>query len=381
MINKRKLIQLIVANNPSENSFYDLKQNLDIKSVKGKASLLKHVTALSNSNPFNNSFLIYGIADESKKIIGIEYMDDSNIQNLLKSNLDNCPEILFDNVYFPELEKGRYIGLLTISPQVKICRFKKSIWKIPKFSVYKRQGSQSAPISESDYQIENLNEKLVKDIENNSKVTLSTLLNDTLEFYKDTIESYHPNHTVYNDQYVICYSGWREDRDPPNWSEVTVKLINESVDLFFSATKSLSIETSGSQFKIIEYAWIWFRGKGELLPLEETVLNFIDNGEYTISKRCIFTIPQIDPMSVKDIENDYFRLTKKRQSNTRLTSDELNIGEGISSELMICIMNGFQEAKKMFDDLCPFLDGAAAECHSEAKRILDMCYKNSLIKV
>ena len=55
MINKRLLIKNLLAHN-DENSFYDKKRKIDISQKEGKAKFLKHICALSNSNPKNNSY-------------------------------------------------------------------------------------------------------------------------------------------------------------------------------------------------------------------------------------------------------------------------------------------------------------------------------------
>ena len=66
MLNKLILIKNLLAQS-DENSFYDKKQKISLSSKEGKAKFLKHVCALSNSNPENNSYLIIGIEDETNK--------------------------------------------------------------------------------------------------------------------------------------------------------------------------------------------------------------------------------------------------------------------------------------------------------------------------
>ena len=82
MINKRLLIKSLLSKN-DENSFYDKKQKLSLQSREGKAKFVKHVCALSNSNPDNNSYIVIGVQDEENKIIGVDFFDDSKIQNLV----------------------------------------------------------------------------------------------------------------------------------------------------------------------------------------------------------------------------------------------------------------------------------------------------------
>ena len=81
MINKRLLIKNLLAHN-DENSFYDKKRKIDISHKEGKAKFLKHICALSNSNPKNNSYIVIGVEDEDNNIVGVDFFDDSKIQNL-----------------------------------------------------------------------------------------------------------------------------------------------------------------------------------------------------------------------------------------------------------------------------------------------------------
>ena len=102
MINKRLLIKNLLAHN-DESSFYDKKRKIDLGSKEGKAKFLKHVCALSNSNPKNNSFIVVGVEDEANTISGVDFFDDSKIQNLINAYLTNPPIITYENVPFPNL--------------------------------------------------------------------------------------------------------------------------------------------------------------------------------------------------------------------------------------------------------------------------------------
>lgn len=66
MINKRLLIKNLLSHN-DENSFYDKKQKLSLHNKEGKAKFIKHICALSNSNPTNNSYVVIGIEDGETK--------------------------------------------------------------------------------------------------------------------------------------------------------------------------------------------------------------------------------------------------------------------------------------------------------------------------
>ncbi|HET8884844.1 MAG TPA: ATP-binding protein, partial [Salinimicrobium sp.] len=121
MINKRLLIKNLLAHN-SENSFYDKKRVIDINGKIGKAKFLKHVCALANSNPQNNSYIVIGVEDEDNSITGIDFFDDSKIQNLVNAYIENPPRVIYENIPFPHLPENLVVGLITIRPNgVQIC--------------------------------------------------------------------------------------------------------------------------------------------------------------------------------------------------------------------------------------------------------------------
>jgi len=72
MINKRLLIKSLLAHN-DENSFYDKKRQLNLSQREGKAKFLKHICALSNSNPKNNSYIVVGVDDGDNGIRGLDF--------------------------------------------------------------------------------------------------------------------------------------------------------------------------------------------------------------------------------------------------------------------------------------------------------------------
>ena len=82
MINKRLLIKNLLAHN-DESSFYDKKRQLNLHTREGKGKFLKHICALSNSNPTNNSYIVVGVEDQDNEIVGDDFFDDSRIQNLV----------------------------------------------------------------------------------------------------------------------------------------------------------------------------------------------------------------------------------------------------------------------------------------------------------
>ena len=187
MINKRLLVKNLLAHN-NENSFYDKKRQLNLHTKEGKGKFLKHICALSNSNPFNNSYIVVGVEDDDNEIVGDDFFDDSRIQNLVNAYLENPPKITYDNIAFPNLPKERVVGLVTIKPKNKISFFKKNIYTILINSTFIRIGSNTVP-TEEKIAFSKSNVASVISIENNSRNSIAHTLESVLDFitvrYKD----------------------------------------------------------------------------------------------------------------------------------------------------------------------------------------------------
>jgi predicted HTH transcriptional regulator len=74
--------------------------------MKGKSKLLKHICALSNSNPYNESFLIVGVSNNNT-LIGVDFIDDSKVQDLNQAYFENAPVVKDENIAFPTIEKDK----------------------------------------------------------------------------------------------------------------------------------------------------------------------------------------------------------------------------------------------------------------------------------
>ena len=144
MINKRLLIKNLLSQN-DENTFYDKKRKLSLENKEGKAKFLKHICALSNSNPNNNSYIVVGIEDQTNEILGVDFYDDSRIQDLVNACLKNPPAIRYENISFPHIEVHKVVGLVTIFANHLETSFKKNYWKYLKGTSFYRIGSNSTP--------------------------------------------------------------------------------------------------------------------------------------------------------------------------------------------------------------------------------------------
>ena len=88
--------------------------------------------------PKNNSFIVVGVEDEANSISGVDFFDDSKIQNLINAYLSHPPVIQYENIPFPHLDDDKVVGLVTIRPKgpQEITSLRKNIWKSCKVLVF-----------------------------------------------------------------------------------------------------------------------------------------------------------------------------------------------------------------------------------------------------
>ena len=387
MVNKRKLIELILSTNYSENTYFDIKEAICLSSVSQKGKLLKHICALSNSNPNNDSFLIFGVEDETLNYKGVEYRDDSIVQNLVFEYLDNPPRILYENVVFPELQERngsqKFIGLLTIYENGIFCKFKKNIWKIRKEQSFGRLGSQTRPIREQDWRLDTSNVGVVSELERMAATKLEDIVNGIFRFYQKVGESYAPHHVVLHDIYVVCYSGWVDKiNDESFLSEANIELIGENVQLFYSACEHIQISTSDNKIEIVKYVCLHFNEEMHYFPFESKAIVFSPASGYEINDRFIFNLPKISKREAASIVQRYKKVHKKigdGLSLNELTQEEdMKLGL-YCDELLVSFFNGNKEAGTLFENyLHGQYDGAVAESYTDARDILEACRREKI---
>ena len=205
MLNKRLLIKNLLAHN-DENSFYDKKLRLYLSEKEGKAKFLKHVCALSNSNPYNNSYIVVGIEDQDNNIVGVDFFDDSKIQNLVNAYLLNSPIVSYENIAFPHLPIGKVVDLVTVHPNNNgVCTLSKNIWKYFAGTHFYRDGSISKPKADAEDLID-LNSKTVFAIENHSQNNIKLTLDGVFDFI-NSHDNYKPTYKVFKEYFVVCWAG------------------------------------------------------------------------------------------------------------------------------------------------------------------------------
>ncbi|WP_428224203.1 ATP-binding protein [Flavobacterium sp.] len=354
MINKRLLIKNLLAHN-DENSFYDKKRQLNLHNREGKAKFLKHICALSNSNPNNNSYIVVGVEDESNEIVGDDFFDDSRIQNLVNAFLENPPKIQYENIPFPQLPKEKVVGLVTIKPNHKVSYFKKGIHTIETGTTFKRVGSNTVPTLEKIGHSK-LNTQTVISIENNSRNSIEHTLEGVLDFMNIRHKDMETQYKVFKELFIICWAGNKKTlRGATFYSRVDIELINEQIKLFYSAQDEVIIDFCDSIFTITEYIQLGLNDKTSYYPLEKVSISFFDNGYYKMENEILFEPPQYNKKLLHHIYNTNKSLLEKLSRNTALTERDFKDLENLPHTLMLCYLNGFENAKQRLIDSKPYL--------------------------
>lgn len=369
MINKRLLIKNLLAHN-SENSFYDKKRQINLSEKEGKAKFLKHICALANSNANNNSFMVIGVEDEDNKIQGVDFFDDSKIQNLINAYLENPPLVAYENIPFPHLPDDLVVGLVTIRPNKgRTCSLRKGIWKYPAGSIFLREGSISIS-AEFARGTQSDNAEIVSSIEAHSQNNIGMTLDGVFDFMRKH-DNLSPVYKVFKEYFVVCWSGKKkEQKGKTYFSRVDIELINEQVKLFYSELDEVSIEISEDLFTILEYVRLGLNDRFHYYPLEEVKIYFKDNATYEIKTNVLFEPPQFEKKTLYHIYNSNIALINKLKLNLNLTSEEEKDLYNLPATYLLCYFNGFNEALERLED-------SKEELKKYDKRIYQQ-YKESL---
>jgi hypothetical protein len=344
MINKRLLIKNLLAHN-SESSFYDKKRQLNLHSREGKGKFLKHICALSNANPSNNSYIVVGVEDADNEIIGEDFFDDSHLQNLVNVFLENPPKIQYENVPFPNLPKDKVVGLVTIRPKNGLSSFKKNIYTIAATTIFVRNGSNSIPL-EGTFIRNTQNKEIVLSIEKNSRNSVGYTLDGVIDFMNNRHQDMASKYKVFKELYVICWAGNpKKVKDKTYLSRVDIELINEQVKLFYSSQDEVTIDYDEDRFTITEYIPLGINDTTSYYPLEEQNIYFFENGYYKIEKKMLFEPPKYNKKMLQHIYKSTIALLSKLNNTIKLSQKEYDAVLQIPSLLMICHLNGFEEAK------------------------------------
>ncbi|MFD2517255.1 ATP-binding protein [Salinimicrobium flavum] len=349
MINKRLLIKNLLAHN-SENSFYDKKRQINLGGKEGKAKFLKHICALANSNPQNNSYMVIGVEDEDNRIQGVDFFDDSKIQNLINAYLNNPPLVSYENIPFPHLQDDLVVGLVTIRTNKKeFCSLRKNIWKYKAGMAFYREGSISMPAGPAGIPITD-NRDIVASIELHSQNNIELTLGGVFDFYRKH-EDLDPTYRVFKEYFVICWSGKKNlVKDKVFYSRLDIELINEQVKLFYSELDEVSITITANHFTILEFVRLGLNEQFHYYPLEEVGIHFKDNATYEITTKLLFEPPQFEKKNLYHIYNTNNALIKKLKNRRVLSPHEEKDLQNLPATYLICYFNGFLDAIERMED-------------------------------
>ncbi len=373
MINKRLLVKNLLSHT-GENSFYDKKLKLSLTSKEGKAKFLKHVCALSNSNPANNSYILIGVEDEENKIVGVDFYDDSKIQNLVNAYLENPPKIAYENINFPRLPRHKVIGLVTIYPNNQITSLVKNAWKYRKGTVFYRRGSNSMPITKK-FELRNTNKPLVEAIEKSAYNNIELILDGVFDFFNNHKPEYNPCYKVFNEQFILCWAGEKKQiNNEVFYSRVDIELVNEQVRLFFSALDDVQITHNKNAFIITEYILLGIDKQHKLYPLEKTIINFKDNGGYNIVTEFLFEPPTFDVALIDHIYQNNNAIVSKLEKSKPLSVIEHEDVLRLPTNYLLCYLHGYVDAadqlKKAKDYIKNLKDKTTYVKFKEAIRVI-----------
>ena len=372
MINKRLLIKTLLAHN-DENSFYDKKRKITIGNKEGKAKFLKHICALSNSNPKNNSYIVVGVDDRDNAIVGVPFFDDSKIQNLINAYLTNPPMVSYENIPFPELPEEKVVGLVTIRAQEGLTALRKNIWKYWGGSVFFRDGSISMP-KVFDIEVVDVNSTLVATIENHARNNIELTLDSVIDFVNNRHSDMESKYKVFKEQFVVCWAGHKKTiKGETYYSRVDIELINEQVKLFYSALDEVSIHYDDHTFTILEFVRLGMDEQYAYYPLEEQKLYFKNNGTYTIETQLVFEPPKYDKRRLYHIFNNNNVIFYKLKRGITLNAGEYKDLQHLPEMYLICYLNGFETAIQKLEEVKPLLkkfDPSIYKRYKENMRIL-----------
>lgn len=372
MLNRRKLIRLVLSELKSERPYVEIKQEVDFNSDRGRGKILRAIAALANSNPANRSYLILGIKDTSTDVVGVPKLDEQRLQQLVREYLSPSPEVLYENIPFPDFGSDRFIGLVTIQPGLRPAKMSKALWKIQLGAEFRRFGSETRVVSNLDECNQASYVDEVEALESRASVRLADTLDELISFYSSSGESYNPNHVVFNDQNVVCFSGWREQNAQEGiHSEVRVELLTEGVELFWSALNYVTFSITATQFQVLEHALLFWESKRLYVPLEQTMLDFTPNGSYRLNKRLVFETPALSMQAADNVVASYSATWSALKAQQNVSADEQRRLEIYPYELLLAILVGANGAREaLLNFMNGNVDGSVAESHSAALNLL-----------
>jgi hypothetical protein len=366
------LVKNLLAHH-GENSFYDKKRRIDISTKEGKAKFLKHVCALANSNPKNNAYILIGVEDQNNEVVGVDFFDDSRIQNLVNAYLNHPPQIIYENILFPALPPGKVVGLVTIRSLGAVCSLRKNIWKYWGGTVFIREGSISLP-KDTGVVLPDINTPTVSSIELQAQNSIGLTLDGVMDFMVHRHKDLECHYKVFVEQFVVCWAGIPKTvKGITYYSRVDIEMITEQVKLFYSALDEVEIAADDRSLTITEYVRLGLGHQKKYFPFETTRLQFSDNGRYTLASELIFQPPQYNKKTLLHLQNTSLQLMRKVEKSATFAPLELEELSAVPEIFLLCYLNeipGVLELMEQAKDLLRPEHPKVYAAMKEALRIL-----------
>jgi len=367
LINKRKLIQLFLSELHGERQYLEFKRDLDLDGERGRASVVRAVCALANSNRTTCSYLLFGIEDETRAIRGIDPIDDQRFQQLMRNLLCPVPTVLYENIVFPDVSPA-VVGLLTIYPNSDEIRISRNIWKLSAGDTFRRNGSETFRGKEVVDLSSGPELELIA-LEAKAAASLEGTLRDFVQFYSETLADYHPRFVVFHDRHTVCYSGYPETGRIE--SETWAILAGEGVRLFWGALQYVEFDTTSESFTITEHIPLFWKGERLLVPIERTSFHFLPDGTYCKECKFVFKTVEVPVNEIADLLNVYCNDLEAYRSGAYKSQDAYPRFEIYCHELLVAALNGNARARQyLLNYLDGEVDGIVAEARTEAIRFL-----------
>jgi hypothetical protein len=223
-------------------------------------------------------------------------------------------------------------------------------------------------------QLKDINSEAVATIEKHAKNNIELTLDGVIDFLNERHKDLSSYYKVFKEQFVVCWAGNQKKVGGETYfSRVDIELINEQVKLFYSEFDDITITHDDHSFTTIEYVQLGLNTPQKYYPLEKVVITFLDNGTYTIQSDLIFEPPLYDKKTLHHFYNANIALIKKVGGNVELTPNEKRDLDLLSDTLLICHINGFEEAKEVMENAKPIFkqyDIAVYRSLKESLRII-----------
>ena len=222
--------------------------------------------------------------------------------------------------------------------------------------------------------IKDINSRVVTEIEKHAQNNIELTLDGVVDFVQRHHKSLNPQYKVFKESFIVCWAGIEKKvKDKCYYSRVDIELVNEHVKLFYSTYDEVEIQFDVNHFRLIEYVKLGLNNIDKYYPLEQIELHFDDNGSYQMSADFLFEPPVFEKKLLHHIMNSQKTITERLIAKKSLTTAQSKEVEALSPTLMLCYLNGFEEAKSLLYAIQnPLRDynSVAYQSHKDSMRIL-----------